>query len=106
VVALNSGLLFMSALFLSIIGTPSYAPPEPAGSFAGCPAPVVAGCQVCLVTLAEAQDTVATRALMTIISMSLSAVATFLPVFGGERVVYFREASALVVTRCRSRATR
>ena len=32
---------------------------------------------------------------MCVIAMGLTGVATFLPVFGSERIVYWREASAL-----------
>ncbi|RYY34218.1 hypothetical protein EON62_03490, partial [archaeon] len=94
ILALNNGLVFLSALFLAAVyfGAPSYAAPEPVEAFTGCPDAIAKPCQICL---AAVQDSVLNRGVMTIISLSLTGVASFLPVFGAERVVYWREASAL-----------
>jgi hypothetical protein len=47
------------------------------------------------VSLQQSADQVAARGIMCVIAVGLTAVATFLPVFGAERIVYWREASAL-----------
>jgi len=93
-IALNNGLVAVSALFLAAVyfGDVSYSAPEPIEAFGGCPSEVASSCQVCL---AEAQDSVLNRGVMTIIALALTGVATFLNVFGSERIVYWREASAL-----------
>ena len=94
IVALDNLLAMVSALFLAIVyfGTPSYSAPQPIEVFQGCPDAVAGACQVCL---AEMGDSLLNRGVMTIIAISLTGVATFLRVFGPERVVYWREASAL-----------
>ena len=45
--------------------------------------------------LQEAGDQISARGIMCVIAMGLTGVATFLPVFGSERIVYWREAAAL-----------
>jgi hypothetical protein len=84
----------IAALFLAAVywGSVGYAVPQPEQAFTGCPAPIAEPCQNCL---AAAQDQVLNRSVMTIISLSLVGVATFLQVFAAERVVYWREAASL-----------
>lgn len=94
VAVINNALVFVAAIFLAVVyyGDPSYVPPEPLQAFAGCPTQVAQGCQVCI---QESGDQISARGIMCVIAMGLTGVATFLPVFGSERIVYWREASAL-----------
>lgn len=84
----------VSALFLAAvyIGQPAFSAPSPIQAFDGCPAEIGTTCQTCLFS---SQDTILNRGIMTIIAVGLAAVSTFIPVFGSEKVVYWREASAL-----------
>lgn len=93
-ILMNNALLCVSALVLALVyyGDVAYGSPQPLEAFAQCPSLIADSCQLCLL---ESQDQLTTHGIMTLISVSLAGVATFLPVLGNEKVVYFREASAL-----------
>ena len=60
--------------------------------FQGCNAEIGKSCQLCLSSI---QDEILPRASMVCIALGLTGVASFIRLFGNERVVYWREASGL-----------
>jgi hypothetical protein len=73
-------------------GSPDFSPPTPAEAFQGCPSGISEGCRACLFA---ANDQIASRGIMTVISIGLLGVATFTPIISANKAFFWRESSWL-----------
>ena len=93
-VMIDNVFMLISALFLGLNfeNDSFWAAPPSEDSFFGCPAPVAKASQLLYLSRS---DQIVPRCLMTLLAISLAGAASSIRIFGTERVVYFRECSAL-----------